>query len=256
MRAAVAALLALAPLGCGHEAGRPASPPAPLPVRIVDLTPLLDPADGVKVEPRGTERPVHVAMSNVTLFTHGGAHYDPPSHLYAGAPGADHAPLERLVGPLHLVDLRTRARTAALARADFEGQGIGPGDVVVAFVGCPPPHAEPYPRCPYLGAEAAAFLAQIPVRAYATDAWTLANPALFDKFAAAAADPNGAAQGRPEDWVPEHAALLGRGVPVIEGLTNLEALVGAHDRRAVFVALPLKLKDGDGAPLRAAAFVY
>lgn len=47
-----------------------------------------------------------------------------------------------------------------------------------------------------------------------------------------------------------HEILLGGGVTIIEGLTNLEQLT--HDR-VFFAALPLKLTGGDGCPVRAFA---
>jgi kynurenine formamidase len=60
--------------------------------------------------------------------------------------------------------------------------------------------------------------------------------------------------GTTEEWAPEHLALLSKNVPVVEGLTNLEPLLG--EPRVQIVALPLKLKDGNGAPARVVALVY
>ncbi len=52
-----------------------------------------------------------------------------------------------------------------------------------------------------------------------------------------------------------HHAFLPRGIPVIEGLlVNLDALLG--ESNPVFVGFPLKVPDGDGSPIRAAALVY
>lgn len=49
-----------------------------------------------------------------------------------------------------------------------------------------------------------------------------------------------------------HLDLLGRGIVIIEALTALGSLPEKH---IFFSAAPLKIKDGDGAPLRAFAFV-
>ncbi|MFA5147177.1 MAG: cyclase family protein [Candidatus Omnitrophota bacterium] len=46
---------------------------------------------------------------------------------------------------------------------------------------------------------------------------------------------------------PAHRMLLGRGVIVVEGLTLAKARPG----RYTLICLPLKIKDGDGAPVRA-----
>jgi arylformamidase len=56
------------------------------------------------------------------------------------------------------------------------------------------------------------------------------------------------------ELAPEHIALLSRDIPNFEGLANLEALVGEGD--FIFVALPIKVENGSGAPVRAAAFFY
>jgi len=48
-----------------------------------------------------------------------------------------------------------------------------------------------------------------------------------------------------------HRILLSGGVIIVEGLTHLELLKGPT---VFFMALPLKVADGDGAPVRALAF--
>ena len=48
-----------------------------------------------------------------------------------------------------------------------------------------------------------------------------------------------------------HKILLGGNVTIIEGLTNLESL---PDSRFTFIALPLKIHNGDGSPCRAIAY--
>lgn len=47
-----------------------------------------------------------------------------------------------------------------------------------------------------------------------------------------------------------HRILLGGGIVIVEGLTNLEAL---GQERVFFGALPLKIEGGDGSPCRAFA---
>ena len=47
-----------------------------------------------------------------------------------------------------------------------------------------------------------------------------------------------------------HEILLGGDIIIVEGLTNLEAL---SKEKVKLVALPLKIKDGDGAPARVIA---
>jgi kynurenine formamidase len=53
---------------------------------------------------------------------------------------------------------------------------------------------------------------------------------------------------------PVHLALLSREITVIEQLVNLEELVGEDD--IVVLGFPLKISEGNGSPVRAAALVY
>src|SRR5437899_1776721 len=49
---------------------------------------------------------------------------------------------------------------------------------------------------------------------------------------------------------PVHKILLRRRIPIVEGLTNLDKLVG---KKFQFIGLPLKIEGIDGAPVRALA---
>lgn len=48
-----------------------------------------------------------------------------------------------------------------------------------------------------------------------------------------------------------HRILLSADIMIVEGLTNLDLIQG---EKVYFMALPLKVADGDGAPVRAIAF--
>jgi kynurenine formamidase len=50
---------------------------------------------------------------------------------------------------------------------------------------------------------------------------------------------------------PIHKCLLGRGVTIIENLTNLDTL----PPRCFFLGFPLKIKGGSGSPIRAVALI-
>ena len=103
------------------------------------------------------------------------------------------------------------------------------------------------PSYAYLSGEAAEYLAALPIKAFASNMPSLGNVKRYFKLIE---------EGHTgsEDLFPEHHAFLSRDIPNIEGLANLEDLVGAED--IGFVGFPLKIKDGNGAPLRPAALVY
>ena len=52
------------------------------------------------------------------------------------------------------------------------------------------------------------------------------------------------------DYVTVHHVLLRAEILIVEGLTNLEKL---KDDQVFFIAMPLRIKGGDGSPCRAAA---
>jgi arylformamidase len=55
-----------------------------------------------------------------------------------------------------------------------------------------------------------------------------------------------------EVWIANHLALLDKGIPLIQFVTNLSQ-IGAN--RFVLVALPLRIKGGDASPARVIALV-
>jgi kynurenine formamidase len=205
--------------------------------------------DSTKIEHDITEEPFYVAMSYITLWNHVGSHHDPPSHVIKGGPSTDHIPLEKFFGRAKVLDFRAKLKDEPLLRSDYENKGIEPGDIVIAFVGyTPPTKPDELPSYAYLSGDAAEFLANIPVKAFATD-----MPALMGTKAFFQLFQQEELRGS-DNFLPEHYAFLSRGIPAIEGLVNLERIVG--EDKVIFAGFPLKIKDGNGAPLRAAALVY
>lgn len=248
--------------GCRPE---PAPAPFSMPKSIVDLSPTIGedaPAATVGRRilrelglPESTvfrhtisETPFYVADSRLELFNHIGPHHDAPSHMIKGGTTTDQVPLESFIGPARILDFRTRPKDLPLSRADFETAGVKRGDIVIAFVGYTPPLSpEDYPSYAYLSGEAAEYLATLPVKLFATDMPSLAGLKHLTKLIAKGGT-------GPSFYAPEHYAFLSRGIPSIEGLAHLERVVA--EKSVVFVGFPLKIRDGNAGPLRAAALVY
>ncbi len=147
------------------------------------------------------EEPHYVAMSYVTLFTHGGPHHDPPSHVIKGAASSDEIPLDRFFGRARVLDFRKQPRDAPLRVSDFADQGIAPGDIVIALVGYEPPQdPDEYPSFPSLSGEAAEYLATLPVKAFAKDMCRLVSPVELEQRLAAGLRGS-------ENILPEHYAF-------------------------------------------------
>jgi len=62
--------------------------------------------------------------------------------------------------------------------------------------------------------------------------------------------PSVAAVNDLEEITAVHRTLLGAGIVIVEGLCNLDQLT---QEQVTFIALPLKVEDGDGTPVRAIA---
>jgi arylformamidase len=162
-------------------------------------------------------------VSELTLGSHTGTHMDPPLHLYDGAPGVDAVALDTLIGPARLyeIDVRECIDVVHLRSLDFDGCPR------VLFKTC---GGRPARNAPSAGAgftaPAARTLVEAGVRLVGLD-----GPS---------ADPPGAVD------LPAHRALLAAGIVILEGLDLSGVPAGAYE----LLCLPLKLRDGDGAPAR------
>ena len=264
----VSALLALGAIsGCSQPT--PPEPELLMPRSIVDLSPTItrdmptralgraigeNIADKFGISPttafqvRVEEEPFYRSMSAYTIFNHVGPHLDPPNHMIRGGTAVDAVPLDRFFGRARLLDFRSKPPGDPLLRSDFEDAGIEPGEIVIAFVDYEAPtDPEALPVYAYLSEEAAEYLAELPVKAFASDMPSLGS---IGRYLALIEE----GKTGSENIFPEHYAFASRDVPSIEGLVNLESLVGEEE--IVFVGFPLKFENGDGGPMRAAALVY
>lgn len=259
------AVLTLALASCSRSPeSRTAAAGVPVPREVIDLSPTITEdlpvrmwghkplsdfgfSDSTQFKHIEGDKPLYVANSYLTLFNHAGPHVDSPNHLARGAKGIDAFPLETFVGRLQVFDFRDRPEDQPLARTEFEGKGIAAGDIVIAFVGYrAPTEPDRIPSYAYLSPDAAEYLATIPVKLFGTDALSVES---FRRLYELGPDVTGY-----EDVAPVHHAFLSRDIPVMEQLVNVEQIVGRKD--AIFVGLPLKIANGNGSPIRAAAFIY
>lgn len=180
-----------------------------------------------------------------TLANHGGPHVDAPNHVGLG-PGVDAYPIESFSGPLKVVDVRDFPPGRTVPREAFTGASIVAGDVVAIYTGYTPPSTDgEAPVTIALLPDAAEYLAEIPVRAFATDAWSVAN--IQDQTPVMSDDPVAQA-------VPIHHSFLSRGIPIYEQLFNLDKTLDKD--RMYFVGVPLNIRDGDGMVVRPVVLVY
>ncbi len=150
-----------------------------------------------------------------TLFNHGGPHVDAPNHMSIGG-GLDSYPIEAFTGPLKVFDVRQFPKGYSIP-AEVFGESVRTGDVVLIFTGYKPPQTDDaFPETIALTRAAAEYLANIPVRAFGTDAFSVAN--LQDSSPVEAETETARA-------VPVHHSFLSRGIPVYEQLFNVDKLL-------------------------------
>ena len=182
----------------------------------------------------GKEGKVSGSNAYYTLFNHGGPHVDAPSHVGAGG-GLNSYPVEAFSGPLKVFDASGYPRGRSVPPEVFRNNAAA-GDIVLIFTGSIFPRTEEaLPEVTTLTNDAAEFLANLPVRAYGTDAFGVDDIA-----------------DTTLPWI--HHSFLSRSIPVYEQLCNLDKLIGRE--QMFFVGVPLNIKDGDGMIVRPVVLVY
>lgn len=182
----------------------------------------------------------------LVMSEHTGTHVDAPGHFlpthHPRHAWVDQVSAEAWMGRAALVDCRdvpprSRVAPAAIRAWEAEHGEIRAGDIVVFRFGwaerwAARPHDREFMRdWPGLGEGCASLLMERGVKAVGVD--TL-SPDVY---------------GSPHS--PIHRMLLGNGVLIVENLANLGALPPV----SYLLALPLKIREGTGSPVRAVALV-
>jgi kynurenine formamidase len=212
-------------------------------MKIIDLSHLME--NGMPVYP-GDEIPnVQKALTHdkdgaqvirLSISTHTGTHLDTPRHFFGAGATTDLMDPGNFIGKAVLVDCTAFAQhqqiqlnqvinyREALEKADFALIYTGWGHHWGT--------AKYFGHFPVLSIEAVEFLVSTNLKGIGLD---------FPSI-----------DGFNSKEYPNHKLVLGQGMIIIENLTNLGALV---DETFQFAAFPLKIKEGDGSPVRAVAIV-
>src|SRR5215467_1579244 len=160
-------------------------------------------------------------VSKLTMGAHTGTHIDAPIHFLPGGTGAEEVPLENLIGPARVIEIKdpdaVRAeelRAHALRvreRLLFKTSNSERCWKTSQFV----------PNFASIAEDAASYLASLNTLAVGIDYLSAGSP-------------------------KTHRALLSAGVAIVEGLN----LTGISQGRYELLCLPLKISGGDGAPAR------
>jgi kynurenine formamidase len=182
-------------------------------------------------------------VSAIACGSHTGTHVDAPSHTEPDGATIDAFPISRFVRDAVRVDLRHLGAREPIRPADLPTVDA---EAVVLQTGWDRHWGDDeYLDHPYLTPAAASHCAE---RGYdvAVDALNV-DPKPTD--GAGGRGDLHATDDHPDDGVPAHHELLGNGRLIVENLTNLDGLPARFE----LAFSPLKLADGDGAPVRAVA---
>ena len=260
MRNAALLVLCAAFSACAHAGGIPLHQR-----RMVDLTHAFGPrtlywptaASGFVLQRQSfglTPGGWFYAANAFTAPEHGGTHLDAPIHFFEGRQTVDQVPLERLVAPAVVIDVRDRAAADPDYRltvgdvADWERRHgrIPPGTIVLLNTGW----AARWPdRRRYLGDDTPGDASRLHFPSYGEEAARL----LVRERGVAALGVDAASidYGQSNDF-RVHRVAAEANVPGLENLANLDQL---PPRGALVIALPMKIEGGSGGPLRAIALL-
>ena len=200
--------------------------------RIIDLsTPLYDGIRGLTTEPDTSIEVEGYNTMMLHLYSHTGTHMDAPKHFVAGGGAIDQVNLQACVGTARVIDVTAVEANGVICIADLGAAAarIGAGSRVLLRTDW------------HRHVDADDFRSH------------MLRVSLQRQVALLGMEQPSVASVRPEnrqELTDVHRALLQGGVVIVEGLCNLDQL---KQEQVQFVALPLRLRDCDGSPVRAIA---
>ena len=250
-------------------AGGCAEPPAPISLLDgvwIDLThdfaadtvywPTADPFELEVLSRDWTEAGFFYAANRFAAAEHGGTHVDAPIHFAEGKWTLAEIPVDRLIGPGCVVDVSARAakdrdflvRGADLEAWEREHGRLPDGAILLLRTG----FGRYWPdRVKYMGTDARGDEAVAELRFPGLDPaaarWLVENR----KVHAVGLDTPSIDTGQSTRF-ESHVILFEANIPAFENVANLDRVppVGA-----TIVAMPMKIREGSGGPLRIAAFL-
>lgn len=203
-----------------------------------------------------TDRGFYYTAYDIKLAEHGGTHMDAPVHFAEGAHSADKVPLEKMIGPAAVIDVSSKTagnRDYQISVEDVlnwerrHGRLVN-GAIVLFNTGS----SRYWPdRVKYMGTDkrGEAGVRELSFPGIHPDAARLLATGRTIK--AVGLDTPSIDYGKSKNFMT-HRILFERNIPGFENVANLDAMPATG---AYVFALPMKIKNGSGAPLRIVGFV-
>jgi len=201
-----------------------------------------------------TDKGYHYEANNFKAAEHGGTHLDAPIHFAKGRQTADQIPIDRLIGPAAVVDVSAQCaknRDYQVTVQDFKewearhGK-LQDGAIVLLNTGS----SQYWPdRLKYMGTaeRGEGAVAKLHFPGLHPDAATWLTRER--KIRAIGLDTPSIDYGQ-STLFQSHRILFDKNIPAFENVANLNELPSLG---ALVIALPMKIKDGSGGPLRIVA---
>lgn len=206
--------------------------------KIIDLTMPLKPGmRGVEITPKFTLAKEGWNASTLSLYSHAGTHMDSQVHFEAGPETIDQHTPQRCMGRAWLINLAgiTPKALIEISSLGDVARRLESGDSLLLRTDWSHHLENP-----------AIYRDGLPRISDALAKWCVTS-----KVKLLGVEPPSIADVTNLSEVTRiHKILLGGGVTIVEGLCHLDRLVGP---KVFFVALPLRIAQGDGCPCRAFA---
>ncbi|MBW4651601.1 MAG: cyclase family protein [Kaiparowitsia implicata GSE-PSE-MK54-09C] len=176
----------------------------------------------------------------IVLGTHTGTHVDAPRHFVRGGTTIEHTDLDLYYGPARLLDFTDLPEKTEITKG-----------MLIERIGTNFPQRLVFRYDWDRKLDSLAYYSDHPFLSEEACEWIVANGICLVGFDAPMPDNPLNGRGAKKDS-PNHTILLGAGVAILEYLVNLSQIPVAD---FVLSALPLKIAEGDGAPVRAVAII-
>ena len=177
-------------------------------------------------------------IAYVSMCTHNGTHVEVPYHHIRDGLDVANFPLSQMIGNLVLLDFSHKRETDFISVNELKAYDhlIHEGDIVFIKT-----HMDKHFRSsnwntyPYIEVPGIEYLVSKKIAVLGTDAAGIENE-----------NPNDPTSHNQ----PDHMALLSANIPIVESLTNLDAV---ESGKYIVAILPIAIEQGDACPVRVTA---
>lgn len=190
---------------------------------------------GVEIQPHTSYDAEGFNTTNLHLYSHAGTHMDAPRHFLNEGNTIDQLPLHKCVGPALVLNLAHKEPNSLITVAD-----------VAPYADRITPQSRLLLRTDWSDhADLPDYRTHFPRISLELAEWFVDR----DIWLVGVEMPSVAALGNYEELCAVHQTLLRAEIVIVECLNNLRAL----PESVFFIATPLKIRNGDGCPVRAIA---